>query len=80
MMTESPIGSPMLKARVPLILDSSGEAWFDVDLIHKDIRLALETAEELHVPLPSARAADEVPTRQTSSATGTATSRPFARS
>jgi NAD-binding of NADP-dependent 3-hydroxyisobutyrate dehydrogenase len=38
-MTESPIGSPMLKARVPLILDSSGEAWFDVDLMHKDIRL-----------------------------------------
>jgi len=62
-MTESPIGSPMLKARVPLILDSSGEAWFDVDLMHKDIRLALETADELHVPLPSGRAADEVLTR-----------------
>jgi 3-hydroxyisobutyrate dehydrogenase-like beta-hydroxyacid dehydrogenase len=62
-MTESPIGSPMLKARVPLILDSSGEAWFDVDLMHKDIRLALETADELHVPLPSAHAADEVLTK-----------------
>jgi 3-hydroxyisobutyrate dehydrogenase len=62
-MTESPIGSPMLKARVPLILDSSGEAWFDVDLMHKDIRLALETADELHVPLPSAHAADEVLSR-----------------
>jgi 3-hydroxyisobutyrate dehydrogenase-like beta-hydroxyacid dehydrogenase len=59
-MTDSPIGSPMLKARVPLILDSSGEAWFDVELMHKDIRLALQTADELHVPLPSARAADEV--------------------
>jgi 3-hydroxyisobutyrate dehydrogenase-like beta-hydroxyacid dehydrogenase len=62
-MAESPIGSPMLKARVPLILDSSGEAWFDVDLMHKDIRLALRTADELHVPLPSAQAADEVLTR-----------------
>jgi 3-hydroxyisobutyrate dehydrogenase-like beta-hydroxyacid dehydrogenase len=62
-MTESPIGSPMLKARVPMILDSSGEAWFDVDLMHKDIRLALQTADELHVPLPSAHAADEVLTR-----------------
>jgi 3-hydroxyisobutyrate dehydrogenase-like beta-hydroxyacid dehydrogenase len=62
-MTESPIGSPMLKARVPLILDSSDEAWFDVDLMHKDIRLALETADELHVPLPSAHAAEEVLTR-----------------
>jgi 3-hydroxyisobutyrate dehydrogenase-like beta-hydroxyacid dehydrogenase len=62
-MTDSPIGSPMLKARVPLILDSSGEAWFDVELMHKDIRLALQTADELHVPLPSAHAADEVLTK-----------------
>jgi 3-hydroxyisobutyrate dehydrogenase-like beta-hydroxyacid dehydrogenase len=59
-MTESPIGSPMLKARVPLILDPSGEAWFDVELMRKDIRLALQTADELHVPVPSAHAADEV--------------------
>ena len=62
-MTESPIGSPMLKARVPLILDRSGEAWFDVELMHKDIRLALQTADELHVPLPSAHAADQVLTQ-----------------
>ena len=62
-MTESPIGSPMLKARVPLVLDLPEEAWFDVGLMHKDIRLALETADELDVPLPSARAADEVLTR-----------------
>ena len=62
-MTESPIGSPMLKAREPLILDSSGEAWFDVELMHKDIRLALQTADELHVPLPSAHAADQVLTQ-----------------
>jgi len=59
-MTDSPIGSPMLKARVPLILDPSGEAWFDVELMHKDIRLALQTADELDVPAPSAHAADEV--------------------
>jgi 3-hydroxyisobutyrate dehydrogenase-like beta-hydroxyacid dehydrogenase len=62
-MTDSPIGSPMLKARVPLILDLPEEAWFDVDLMHKDIRLALGTANELHVPLLSARAADEVLTK-----------------
>ena len=40
-MTESPIGSPMLKARLPLVLDLPDEAWFDVALMHKDIRLAL---------------------------------------
>ena len=38
-MTESPIGSPMLKARAPLVLDLPEEAWFDVSLMHKDIRL-----------------------------------------
>ena len=54
------IGSPMLKARVPLMLDLPDDAWFDVDLMHKDIRLALQTADELHVPLPSAHAADGV--------------------
>jgi 3-hydroxyisobutyrate dehydrogenase-like beta-hydroxyacid dehydrogenase len=62
-MTESPIGSPMLKARVPLILDLPEDAWFDIDLMHKDIRLALETADELHVPVLSAGAADEVLTK-----------------
>ena len=64
-MTESPIGSPMLKARAPLVLDLPEDAWFDLGLLHKDIRLALETAGELDVPLPSARAADEVLTRAT---------------
>ena len=59
-MTESPIGSPMLKARVPLILELPEDAWFDIGLMHKDIRLALEAASELNVSVPSARAADEV--------------------
>ena len=59
-MAASPIGSPMLKARLPLILDLPDEAWFDVGLMQKDIVLALETARELGVPLPSAAAADEM--------------------
>jgi 3-hydroxyisobutyrate dehydrogenase-like beta-hydroxyacid dehydrogenase len=59
-MTESPIGSPMLKARAPLILDLPDDAWFDVELMHKDIRLALETADQLHVPVSSARAVEKV--------------------
>jgi 3-hydroxyisobutyrate dehydrogenase-like beta-hydroxyacid dehydrogenase len=59
-MTESPIGSPMLKARAPLILDLPDEAWFDVTLMHKDIRLALEAAREVDAPTPTATVADEV--------------------
>jgi 3-hydroxyisobutyrate dehydrogenase-like beta-hydroxyacid dehydrogenase len=59
-MTQSPIGSPMLKARAALILDLPDEAWFDVGLLQKDIVLALDAARQLRVPLPSAAAADEV--------------------
>jgi 3-hydroxyisobutyrate dehydrogenase-like beta-hydroxyacid dehydrogenase len=59
-MTHSPIGSPMLKARAPLVLDPPHEAWFDIGLMQKDIGLALDTARELHVPLPTAGRADEM--------------------
>jgi 3-hydroxyisobutyrate dehydrogenase-like beta-hydroxyacid dehydrogenase len=62
-MTESPIGSPMLKARAPLVLDLPDDAWFDIELMHKDIRLALTAAGELDVPLASAEAADRVLSR-----------------
>jgi 3-hydroxyisobutyrate dehydrogenase-like beta-hydroxyacid dehydrogenase len=58
-MTNSPIGSPMLKARAPLVLDLPDEAWFDVRLMHKDIGLAIDAARELGIPFPSAGAADE---------------------
>jgi 3-hydroxyisobutyrate dehydrogenase-like beta-hydroxyacid dehydrogenase len=64
-MSTSSIGSPMLKARVPLLLDLPQQAWFDVAMMHKDIRLALETADELAVVLPSAAVADEVLTTAT---------------
>jgi 3-hydroxyisobutyrate dehydrogenase-like beta-hydroxyacid dehydrogenase len=62
-MSESSIGSPMLQARVPLVLDKPDETWFDVELMHKDIRLALHEARELGVVIPSATAADEVLTQ-----------------
>ena len=64
-MTDSAIGSPMLKARVPLVLDRNDETWFDVGLMHKDIRLALATAREQNVPLPSADVTDKILTRAT---------------
>ena len=59
-MTQSPIGSPMLKARADLVLDLPDEAWFDVGLMQKDVVLALDAARRLSVPLPSAAAADEL--------------------
>jgi 3-hydroxyisobutyrate dehydrogenase-like beta-hydroxyacid dehydrogenase len=59
-MSTSSIGSPMLKARAPLILDLPQHAWFDVAMMHKDIRLARQTADELEITLPSAKVLDEV--------------------
>ena len=59
-MTQSAIGSPMLKARAPLVFDLPDEAWFDISFMQKDLVLALDTARKLRVPLPSAAAADEL--------------------
>ena len=39
-MTQSPIGSPMLKARAAIVLDLPDEAWFDVGLMQKDLARA----------------------------------------
>src|SRR3981081_3265934 len=59
-MTASAIGSPMLKVRAPLALDLPEHAWFDIRLMHKDIRLALAAARASNVPLPAATTADAV--------------------
>jgi 3-hydroxyisobutyrate dehydrogenase-like beta-hydroxyacid dehydrogenase len=59
-MKESAIGSPMLQARAARVLDVPEDAWFDMRLMQKDLRLALELARRLGVPLPSAAAAGEV--------------------
>jgi 3-hydroxyisobutyrate dehydrogenase-like beta-hydroxyacid dehydrogenase len=56
-MTSSAIGSPMLKARAPFVVELPDEAWFDVSLMRKDVRLALEETDRLHVSAPSGRAA-----------------------
>ena len=62
-MSATPIGSPMLKARIPLLLDLPEQAWFDVAMMQKDVRLALQAGSTVDVPLPSAAAADRMLTR-----------------
>jgi 3-hydroxyisobutyrate dehydrogenase-like beta-hydroxyacid dehydrogenase len=59
-MTQSPIGSPMLKARAGLLLELPDEAWFDIELMQKDVALALDAGRRLPVPLPTAAAADQM--------------------
>ena len=56
----SAVGSPMLRARGPLLFDRPDEAWFHIDLMQKDIGLALEQGRVLEVPLPSAALANEL--------------------
>jgi len=62
-MGSSSIGSPMLKARIPLLLHLPEQAWFDVELMQKDVELARDAADEFAIPLPSAAVADEMLTR-----------------
>ena len=59
-MTHSAIGSPMLQARAPLVRDLPDAAWFDVVMMQKDLRLALERGRDEGVPLPSTTVADQV--------------------
>ena len=75
-MAESQIGSPMLKLRVPLILDPPDEAWFDIGLMHKDIRLARQAGAEHGTPLPTAGSPTRSLPKPSDLATPTATSRP----
>jgi 3-hydroxyisobutyrate dehydrogenase-like beta-hydroxyacid dehydrogenase len=59
-LTHSAIGSPMLQARAPMLLELPEQAWFDVTMMRKDLGLTLATARELGVPLPSTAVADEL--------------------
>lgn len=59
-MSETPIASAMLRARVPLMLDLPERSWFDVALLHKDVCLALAAGGALRAQLPSARVAHEI--------------------
>jgi 3-hydroxyisobutyrate dehydrogenase-like beta-hydroxyacid dehydrogenase len=59
-MTQSPIGSPMLKARAGLLLELPDEAWFNIELMQKDVALALDAGRRLPVSLPSAATADQM--------------------
>ncbi|MFC9842619.1 NAD(P)-dependent oxidoreductase [Streptomyces sp. NPDC060223] len=62
-MATSAIGSPTVQARVPLILDLPEQGWFDVELMHKDIGLVLEAADDLGLPVPSASVTDTMLTK-----------------
>lgn len=53
------IASPMLKYRGPFVLEQPDEAWFDVNMMQKDLLLAQEAGRQLDVPLPTTAVANE---------------------
>lgn len=55
----SVVASPALKYRFPFVADMPQQPLFDVEMIQKDLRLALDMGRELNVPLPTTVVADE---------------------
>jgi 3-hydroxyisobutyrate dehydrogenase-like beta-hydroxyacid dehydrogenase len=58
-LTHSVIGSPMVQYRGPFVLKMPQEAWFNVNMMQKDMLLALEMGRQLNVPLPTTATVNE---------------------
>ena len=59
-MIHSVIGSPMVQYRGPFVLKMPDEAWFDVNMMQKDMLFALELGRQVDVPLPTTAATNEM--------------------
>jgi 3-hydroxyisobutyrate dehydrogenase-like beta-hydroxyacid dehydrogenase len=58
-LTHSVIASPMVQYRGPFVLKMPDEAWFNVNMMQKDMLLALELGRQLDVPLPTTAVSNE---------------------
>ena len=58
-LTHSVIASPMVQYRGPFVLQLPEESWFDVNMMQKDLLLALEMGRRLDVPLPTTAVTNE---------------------
>ena len=58
-LTNSAIASPMIKYRGPFVLQLPPDAWFDVNMMQKDMLLALELGRQLDVPMPTTALSNE---------------------
>lgn len=58
-LTNSVIASPMVKYRGPFVLGMPEEAWFNVNMMQKDLNLAQELGQQLDVPLPTTATTNE---------------------
>ncbi|MGB9234041.1 MAG: NAD(P)-dependent oxidoreductase [Terriglobales bacterium] len=58
-MVHSAIASPMIQYRGPFVLQQPEEAWFDVNMMQKDMLLAMEMGRKLNVPVPTTAVSNE---------------------
>jgi 3-hydroxyisobutyrate dehydrogenase-like beta-hydroxyacid dehydrogenase len=49
----------MIKYRGPFVLQQPEQAWFDVNMMQKDMLLAMELGRQLHVPVPTTALTNE---------------------
>ena len=56
---DSVIASPSLKYRAPFIAEAPDEVWFNVNMMQKDMLLALEMGRHLDVPMPTTAVSNE---------------------
>jgi 3-hydroxyisobutyrate dehydrogenase-like beta-hydroxyacid dehydrogenase len=58
-LANSAIASPMVKYRGPFVLKLPAEAWFNVNMMQKDMLLALDLGRALDVPMPTTAITNE---------------------
>ena len=59
-MFNSVVASPMIKYRGRFVLEKPPEAWFDVNMMQKDMLIALELGRQFGVPLPTTAVTNEL--------------------
>lgn len=58
-LTHSAVASPMIQYRGPFVLKMPEEAWFNVNMMQKDMLLALELGRQVNVPMPTTATSNE---------------------
>src|SRR5581483_2297821 len=58
-LVNSAVASPMIKYRGPFVLQQPEEAWFDVNMMQKDMVLAMDLGRQLNVPVPTTAVTNE---------------------
>ena len=58
-LVHSAVASPMIQYRGPFVLKQPEEAWFDCNMMQKDMLLAMELGRQLNVPVPTTALTNE---------------------